>query len=327
MEDTDYFLQRIRGNLPYVLQGDLRLGNADEQRLALLSHQEYTVIDHERFLGKSETAIELLSKIRQYRAFHAAYASNRTYHELARLYYALMSGASTLGHPYDAAYYKKAITTMGTKDAPSVLLLGFSTIYSLENLAALLHLNGVRNPRITAFDCSEEPLDEAQKYCGSELYGAAITYKKGDALDPANFNRDMFDLIATHLFFTHISHKDKKSLTGNIHQWLKHGAAFADEEIIVPGDIDRSRYARYYRTLAQEYSPSDHSMARRQIADMMEQFGRHSRFFPYSSLDGLVHDFRAAGFQVDSQFLMHRSMLDSGEQVMSCPVYHVRATK
>ncbi len=328
MESIDDFFKQIEGNLPYVLRGELDLGSDIEQRLVMISHQKVKIFDNGMMnLGGSEEAIRLLSILRQYRAFHAAYSGEKTYHQLARLYYALMSGRSTLGHPGDADGYKKVIETLGKKENPSVLLLGFSTIYSLENLAALMSLQGIKNPRITAFDFSQEPLVEAQKYCGSELYGSDILYKNGDALDPENFDRDNFDMIATHLFFTHIKHKDKRSLIENLHKWLKPGAVFVDEEIIVPGDIDRVRYAEYYRTLAEHHLLSDHLVTRRQIADMMAQFGRHSRFFPYGSLDKLTREFRQSGLDIDTELITYRNMLDDGGDVMSCPVYNVRATK
>ena len=71
-------------------------------------------------------------------------------------------------------------------------------------------------------------------------------------------------MIVTHLFFTHIAHKDKKGLIKNVCKWLKPGAAFVDEEIIVPGDIDhffRWGYTKLEvfqkQTLLAPY-PSDH---------------------------------------------------------------------
>ena len=92
---------------------------------------------------------------------------------------------------------------------PKILLLGFSTVYSLENLAALIHLSNLDNPKIIDFDINKQPLSEANVYCGTKLYNVEIEYEQGNAILSEFFEADSFDLIATHLFLTHIPDESK----------------------------------------------------------------------------------------------------------------------
>jgi len=322
-ENVEKFLEGIERDLPRLYLDEIVFSNEDEQRLAMINHKFYKSRN-----CYASNAISLLVAIRQYVSLKKInFSGNPSYHDLANLYYSLMTGNSTLANTRESKnYYSSAVSTLKNRKNPKILLLGFSTVYSLENLAALIHLSNLDNPKIIAFDINKQPLSEANVYCGTKLYNVEIEYEQGNAILSEFFEADSFDLIATHLFLTHIPDESKIRLINNVHKWLKPNSKFVDDEIIVPGTIDRNKYAKYYRTLGRHYIPPlDHSSMEK-VANWMEKFGTYSIFFPYNDLDKLHRDFSKFS-SLRSDHLRTRNIYSESDSLLRCPVYNITATK
>ena len=290
-----------------------------EQHLAYLSHAftRYYVAPQDDIPARAQN---MLASIRQKRSFlRASRLPEQSYHDAANLYYALVEGQSTLGYWKYAQEYRSTLQDLrdAGKNKPKVLLLGFSTIYSLENLAALMELQGLDEGEITAFDRNLQPLEEAQEYCGNNLFGVKILYKQGDAM-ALPFAEESFDLVASHLFFTHIPHSEKQSVLRDVYKVLKNGRIFVDDEILVPGTPDMFSYINYFRSLARGYVHASDNNTLRKIAGFMEKFARHPCFFPYCDLWTVEKDFKSAGFSLEPRLV---------RDALAWPVFNLRGKK
>ncbi len=336
-----------RNNSQYM--HEIALDATVEKELVLLSHAFNT-----SNLSIAVSAQELLGNIRQEKAFRQCFNSSSqksqasysysssakpSYHDLAFLYYTLMHGQSTLGHHrtaepgYVAAmreFRKNGIET------PQVLLLGFSSIYSLENLAAMLYLVGFKQSEITAIDKMQQPIEEAKKYCGEQLYNSKINYQQVDINNTElikKITQNHFDLVATHLFFTHFPSQQKAAVWQKAKELLKSGGEFVDEELIAPGKVDRDAFNDYFRTLAKEYYPSKQSDCQnkseilRKISDLMFDFGSQGPFHPYYSLSEAYAHASQFGLQLNPQFLCTRNIFDTSGGLIDASMYAFRTKK
>ncbi len=293
-----------------------------QKELALLSHRFSS--------SQAEQVQSSLSLLRQQGALQmadGALVGKDAYHRAALVYYTLQRGASTLGYPGGTAIFKRAITDLHDKliENPRVLLLGFSTIYSLENLAAMLHVADVKNPTICAFDFNENPLEIAQKYCGNELYGVKIEYRQGNILHRLGIDENIWDMVATHLFFTHIRSYDKSEVICKIQRGLKHGAHFVDEELCVNSNV-KPNLLPYFLSLVNSYK-GEMSNARRDLMSCMQTFANHDHFYPFESDLDIEQYFRRERFHLDLVWQKSAEILLNNGRVTNGKWYSLRAIK
>jgi ubiquinone/menaquinone biosynthesis C-methylase UbiE len=237
-----------------------------EQKIVLYSHLSSVPVI-------STILQEGLGKRRQEDAFlHCK--DKGSYHALANLYYALQGGENTLGHPLSNGVYVDGIRNLREQGIsnPKVLLLGFSSNYCIENLAAMFHLIGFKKSKIIAFDKSNEPLDHSKKTFGESLFSTKLEYKQGNAL-VLPFEEEEFDAVVTHFFFTHIKTEDRTQLLNGIYRVLKPQRKFLNQEILIPETVNMDQFASYFRTLATSYEPSSNHSIRSQIGNFMHKFG------------------------------------------------------
>ncbi|MDD5593239.1 MAG: class I SAM-dependent methyltransferase, partial [Candidatus Margulisbacteria bacterium] len=177
---------------------------------------------------------------------------------------------------------------------PKILVLGFSSIYSLENIGAIISLVGFKNASIVALDLSSSPLEKAMAHFGQAVFGSPIEYVKGDALS-LPFDSESFDLVATHLFMTHIADQHKGEVVAEAGRVLRPDREFIDEEIVVPPETDRERYKWFYATLA-DYFPGTAEQKTR-AGKYMVELGSYSVFYPYVSKNSLTANFNRHGLE------------------------------
>lgn len=277
---------------------------SDEEGLSFRSRDEKLVFYSHwcesplgRVLLREELSHGRQSQAYQRCAEQEALGKKPSYHALANLYYSLKKGDKTLGNSDSSRHYVQSFQGLkGTGiTSPHVLLLGFSTNYSLENLAAILHLVGFSESRITALDRSEEPLTVAREAFGNKLYSSSIEYVQADATRPLSFHPESFDSIVTHLFFTHIPHPLKRAVIANIERLLKPERNFVDQEIILPSDIDMGKLVSYFRTLAGSYHGPEHHQV--QISRWMHEFGSHP-ILAFPTRSAWREDFSSAHLQL-----------------------------
>ncbi|MBI5392924.1 class I SAM-dependent methyltransferase [Candidatus Woesearchaeota archaeon] len=322
-----------------INQRKLSLDTRLEKELVLLTHlidtskTLYFGIQHNLANSRQERAYQqcLYSE----RKAHKKEIQSIPYHVLAFLYYTLMHGQSTLGH-YDTAErsYVSALRELRNQgiSSPRVLLLGFSSIYSLENLAAMLHLVGFKQSNILAIDKMAHPLNAGKSYYGNKLFNSTITYIQQDILADQLEDRiaeTQFDLIATHLFFTHFPDAQKKLVWKKISQLLSPNGIFADEEIFVNGRINRQAYNDYFRTLTNDYKPdaTDPSTLLN-ISDYLYQFGSAGPFNPYYSISYVSYDAqKEAGLRIQMPFLSTRNIWAAGGGVVTADMHAIHARK
>ncbi|OGC03582.1 hypothetical protein A3H38_05280 [candidate division WOR-1 bacterium RIFCSPLOWO2_02_FULL_46_20] len=270
-------------------------GNALFNDLILTSHQF-------RSFGsgaQTPTAQQIISYFRARGALKAAEASyGNDYHDLAYLYYVASFGVSTLGADKNSLTIANALRNLKLRQifAPIILVLGFSSIYSLENLGAILQLVGFKNAAIVALDISDSPIKKAQEHFGDSVFGFPIDYVKGDALD-LHFADDTFNLVMTHLFLAHIDDRLKGKVFTEARRVLAAGGEFIDEEIVMPKRFDQDQYQSFYATLGDEFPGSSDDKYR--VRQHMWRFGGHSIFYPYTDERALKNDITASGLAVD----------------------------
>lgn len=218
------------------------------------------------------------------------------YHDLAFLYYALRFGDSTLGAGKNSKTIALALQRLRAKavSSPKILVLGFSSIYSLENIGAILSLVGFKSASIVALDISSSPLEKARAHFGDSVFGFPMEYVRGDAL-ALPFDKDSFDLVATHLFMTHIADQKKGDVVAEARRVLRPDGEFVDEEIVVPPGTDRERYRWFYATLAEQFSGT--SAQKVKVVNYMVEMGSYSVFYPYGSFESLAANFNGHGFE------------------------------
>ena len=333
-KSLDECLQDVNSVLhdPWFNGWDITKTRNVEQHLAYLTHAPRGH-NFEDSSVQSHTAAEALAKIRQKRAYlTASQMRSPGYHELANLYYALMIGRSTLGCYDDSRQLRLFRGVAGMlqeqgRKHPRVLLLGFSTVYSLENLAALLDLNGLETADIMAFDKSSTPLRDAQLYCNEQLYDKTISYWQGEA-QQLPFPDDSFDLIATHLFFTHIPDGEKRQVIREVHRTLKTDGFFVDQELLVPAHFEKEEYVRAFRGIAGRYLHSDDNRyIKKTIASLMIQFASHHHFFPYHTMLDIERDFEAENFPAELQFAESRPIYTSNNCLVHWDAFNIKSQK
>ncbi|MFA4967360.1 MAG: methyltransferase domain-containing protein [Candidatus Margulisiibacteriota bacterium] len=218
------------------------------------------------------------------------------YHDLAFLYNALRFGDSTLGAGKNSRTIANALRRLKARavSEPKILVLGFSSIYSLENIGAILSLVGFKNASLVALDISSSPLEKARTHFGQTIFGFPIEYVKGDALS-LPFDSESFDLVATHLFMTHIADQHKDRVVAEAERVLKPGRELIDEEIVVPPETDRERYKWFYATLA-DYFPGTAEQKTR-VEKYMVEIGSYPVFYPYVSKNSLAANFNRHGLE------------------------------
>ncbi|MBI5399174.1 class I SAM-dependent methyltransferase [Candidatus Saganbacteria bacterium] len=170
----------------------------------------------------------------------------------------------------------------------------FTTIYSLENLGAILSLVGFKNATIVALDISASPLEKARAHFGRTVFGFPVEYVQGDAL-ALPFDNDSFDLVTTHLFMTHIADQRKNQVLAEAGRVLRRDREFIDEEIVVPPGTDLDKYKWFYATLADEFPGTPEQKAK--VAQYMVELGAYSEFYPYGSEKSLVASMNSNGFE------------------------------
>jgi len=296
--------------------------HSDEAGLSFRSREEKLVFYTHwcaSFLGRDILRKEL-SYERQIKAYQrcaeaTALGKNPSYHALANLYYSLKKGDKTLGNPNSSRHYVQSFQQLKQTggSSPHVLLLGFSTNYSLENLAAILHLVGFSDSQITALDLSEEPLSTARETVGNKLYSSQIEYVQADATRQLSFQPESFDSIVTHLFFTHIPHSLKRVVIANIERLLKPESDFVNQEIILPPDIDMDKLVSYFRNLAGSYHGPEHHKT--EISNWMQRFGSHPILaFPTRSV--LREEFAFANLQLNIEREDTTNVYERGNQMV-----------
>jgi len=297
----------------------IALGSNLEQELVLLT---YTVPQNSLEIY-ANTIQDLLGNIRQERAYNACQRkydfegnprSQPSYHDLAFLYYTLMHGQSSLGHFTNATTYVEPLQKLKQNNVvnPRVLLLGFSSLYSLENLAAILYNVGFKQSTIMAFDKEKQPLYEANKYYGTKLFNSNIEYYQGNVFDVAF--KSKFDFIATHLFFTHISEKQKLEVWMKVNSMLGDGGTFADEELFVPLDIDRNY-------------PSKEQAIKYNVSNLMYEFASQGPFNPYSHKSQILSHANSVGLQLRMPLLQYKNMYGSDNQIITAVMHSIIADK
>ena len=330
LADAEEFLKSIRKNHVSTLPFSI------ERKLTLLTHElekksrTWTTDDRHRAHSIASLCNEKLAHIRQWRVFEKLEdKTDPTYHDLANLYYALREGQSTLGY-YDAenSGYAEAVQALAKRrlKRPRVLLLGFSTVYSLENIAAMMHLEEMEGAEIVAFDLETQPLEEAQEYCGGELYGIKVTYMQGDATQNV-LKPNSFDLAVTHLFFTHIPHDQKPAVIRETKKLLKKRGMFVDNELMIPGTMPKDSFVAFFRTLAEQYVHDGTWSTRQRLGDLMVQFAKHDHFFPYEDIGQLRRDFAAEGFALDDRAIHAQPVYARGETIVYSTMYALQASK
>lgn len=338
--DQPFLPDRVRPVYPLSLSGymmediaEIGLNDGIDKALCLIARMlslrnQRFLERNERFLGrdlvlltqqfslfgtdhndKVPTPQHILGNMRA-RAALSAIGQNKDpdYHSLAYLYYALRFGEATLGSESNAETLIKSLRILKGMNihTPKVLVLGFSSIYALENLGALLYLVGFKNAEIIAIDLSEKPIFQAKQHFGQRVFGYKVRYEQANALD-LPFEDETFDLVCTHLFMTHIEDAEKPKVYSESRRVLRPGMIFADEEIAVPPNIDREKYKWFYTVLANNYP--DHLETER-VRQLMLKFGGWSTFFPYVGKPSLEKDIAQAGFgggiiSTDTRTLYH----------------------
>ena len=305
-----------------------------EKELVLLTH---TYEGCQNYVGDIQRS---LADFRQKRAYLQCQVSQQQvtagkipsipYHHLAFLYYTLMHGQSSLGHYMTAQKsYVAPLQELKSEGitSPKVLLLGFSSIFSLENLAAMLHLVGFKQSTIVALDKSEHPLEAGTSYSGKKLFSSDIEYVQQDILADkldSKIALNSFDFIATHLFFTHFQGAQKKYVWERISQLLSPQGIFADEEIVVNGRIDRQAYNNYFKTLAGDYKHSDNRFTRQSIEHFMYIFGSTGPFNPYNTTHNILND---AQMELNMPFLCSRNIWAAGGGIITADMHAIHAKK
>ena len=220
-------------------------GSQMERELVLLSHQ---FASDQPIMMMAQAALGTLRSIEAFfvnRALHdeEVYFVNwvprysgapfLNYHALAFFYYALQHGMNTLGAPTRSQLLVDELRNLRKRGvvAPRIACVGFATCYSIENLAALIHLAGFRQGKIVAIDLAREPIVQTRQRYGNRFLSVEIEYARADAA-ALPLPDKCVDLAVSHLLF--LNTLDRARILGEIRRSLVSGAHFVDEECSVP---------------------------------------------------------------------------------------------
>ena len=301
------------------------------EELILISHQ----YDMPGGLFDPFGTHDILNKFRARDAYlKLKEAVTPNYHDIAYLYYALMFGSSTLGGKYNNKTIAEALRYVKNRQiySPRILILGFASIYCLENIGALLYLVGFKNADIVGLDLSCAPIKQGRQYFGDRIFGYPIEYLQGDGR-ALPFKDNVFDMIATNRLLHHLNEYGKYNLLKSIRRVLKPGAEFVDEEAIVEGEINLDDYYKSYRELAGNFGGSDEERA--EVADYLENFPRFPHRFFKSAVE-LRETLEQSGLRIDLSWSHDGQTFASINLIGSCvhfegkidyDFYQIRARK
>lgn len=313
-EETGWLGQ---GVIEYLLQYNPSI----ERDLILLAHQFPM---YGRYpAGNYPASSAILSKVRARRALGRV-RRRESYHTLANLYYALKYGSGTMASDNHAWNVTNALMAMKKRmvTRPRVLVLGFSTNFSIENVAAILRLVGFKTAEISAIDIAREPLQFARESYPKSIFGFPIRYRLADAR-ALPFENQGFDLVVTHLLLTHLKHEDKQRVLQEIRTVLGPNAEFVDEEIVAQHGFNIARYRSFYRTLGENYPGS--SAEKDHVGNLMVKLGSHPHFYPYERRADLETDLRSAGLEFDFPLIDERKAYEGRDTIIKFDRYQIRA--
>ncbi len=294
-EDFDFQVERraqqAQQTADYIIHADfdfyVRFQSRHETEWIVLAHQ---------FPALAQAIHPLISKVRIGRAQEFR---NHKYHDWALVYYAAIFGSATHGAGEHGNALRVSLRRLLDRGIyrPKILILGFSSIYSIENIASIAHLVGFKGAEIFALDVEARPLKLAQEQFPISILDYPIKYIQEDGRSMTAAD-GTYDLVITHRLLTHLPDTEKGAIYKEAARVLRQGADFLDEEPFVNTSIDWDRYRRgdWVDWLLDEYKGP--ARFRNFIQTSLKSFAQYSVFYPYREPGQMERDMDSGGLHI-----------------------------
>lgn len=278
----------------------LRNGTLLERELTRLSCQYHgnaigTAIDQTIGRFRVADAVETLR-----------HQSPHDYHALAYLYVALTCGEDSVGDFQQGvllATSLRALRSAGVQD-PTILLVGFSTVYAIEHLCAIINLIGFRRATVVAMNIAPYPIRAAEAVAPHDLYGVRLRYLQQDAAAIAGAF-DSFHMVVTHRLFGSLTGSMSSRVLKEVVRVLRPGGVLIGSEIVSSVSVQGDALVDGCASFADRYFGNE--VHRDALTELLREFGRQTPFNPFPTLEALRELLSSAGFSASlTEEVTHR---------------------